>query len=257
MKQSLRGFFHLLLGVFLLLIPFSTAVEGIQTQSGPALDFHGISHTALGRAELELVDDNLIVSNIGPGGLDGVFVDLSQITSFRMEWQDLIESGASTTTLLNFVTFGSVRGTDEILSAMFIEATQRDVRTPTLFIETDFNNIGARGDSIEVYNNGNLVEKINGEVAFALAQPTRGTHAAWPSAITIMGGLDQPLTYVLEWDDSMGDVNFIFRIRDNFQRFGNELRLIAANALPILNLSGTEVRVGDLPEFTILSEETE
>jgi len=250
----MKYFFSLFLGGILLLLPFSTAVQGVQTQSGPTLEFYGISHTALGRAELELIDDALVVSNIGPGGLDGVFVDLNQSTNFRMEWQDLIDSGASTSTLLNFVTFGDVRGTNEILSALFLEATERDVRTPTLFVEVDFNNIGTRGDSFEVYNDGNLIEQINGEVAFSLVQPTRGMDAAWPSAFTLVGGNGQPLTYILEWDEQ---VNFIFRIRDNFQRFGNELRMIAANSLPILNLSGTEVRVGDLPKFTILSEEAE
>lgn len=254
MKPSFRGFFYLLLLACLTLVPFSASVQGAQGQSGPTIEYFGLNHTALGRAELSLVDESLVVSNIGPGGLDGVFVELNQATQFRMTWQDVNDSGASNTTLLNFVVFGSTGGEEDILSSIFLEQTQRDVRTPTMFIETDFRNLGATAHTFEVYNDGVLVDTATSEFVFTLVTPMRGTQAAWPDAMTLLGGNGQPMTYIMEWDDAQEDVVFTFRVRDNFQISGDELRLIATNALPVVNLTGAEVRVGDLPEFTILSE---
>jgi|GEM_PF-3882830 len=252
MKRHCRSIFFALL-IFALALPLSGAQS-----AKPSVEYAGLTHTALGGATLAVVDERLIVSNIGPGGLEGVLIDLGIARRVRTVWQDF-SAEANFATLLQVVTLGTLAGhaAESTIGSLFVAPIERDLPTPGLAIEVNFNAIRAHSYTFEIYDDGTLVGSQTGDFVFTVASPTSPASQAWPIALTQLGGGAEPTGYILEWGTASENLTFTFPHRDNVRIAGDELRVYAKEAIAVSDLTGSELRVGDLSSLTILGEDVE
>ena len=68
---------------------FAVAVLVPAVAEANTLSFNGLTHTSTGAAVLAPSGANLVVSNIGSSGLDGVSVDIDPAGLYEMDWLPL------------------------------------------------------------------------------------------------------------------------------------------------------------------------
>lgn len=75
------------------------------------LEFNGLKHYPLGQAKLEIIEENLIVSNISDSGLDGVSIHVDGSNDFEANFQEVtFEPGVVITSNLSGVdNYGRVK----------------------------------------------------------------------------------------------------------------------------------------------------
>ena len=119
----------------------------------------GLPHTALGQAQLAIVNSNLVVSNIGSSGEDGVAIDLGESEGMFLGFGN---SGALGQVGARIVmeAFGKLPGdpnTHQSLSTLTYENMGS-----TSELSVDFSPLGAATFRAKIYNNGTLVHEANG-----------------------------------------------------------------------------------------------
>ncbi len=249
MKRYTRMLLVLFVG-FVLAAPLS----GAQT-SAPSVEYKGMTHTALGRAKLTLVDNKLEISNIGPGGLEGVNIAFDEFTVHRTEWMDF-STEANTATLMQVTTMGVFVGheLENTLSSLFIGATDEHYDSAGVIIESNFEAVQAHRFEFEIYDDGQLVNTQQGHIGFIVALPESHPDAMWPVAVTQLGETGQS-GFVLEWDQGTENLIFSFGGDNAVLAKGDELRILAGDLLDIDYLTGSEFRIGDISTITIINED--
>jgi len=133
-----------------------SGVAALLFTAGPAgasgcVKYSGLEHCALGEGTVQVVDDVLQVSDIGPDGGDGVAVTLPEATV----WQADVElSGGDTSPRL---ALGALVGDEEISRAEIVTGDD-GAHLSALFTGSD----GPRTYSVLVYNGGTLVGSQGG-----------------------------------------------------------------------------------------------
>ena len=234
---------------FVLAAPLSGAQS-----AAPSVEYAGLTHTALGRATLALVDDSLVVSNIGPGGLEGVNIAFDQLASHRTEWRDF-SADTNTATLVQVTTMGVFVGhaLEDRLASLFVGATDEHYDSAGVIIEANFEAVRAHRFSYEIYDDGLLVDMKTDHFGFIVASPESSPMALWPVAVTQLGEGDQS-GYALEWSQGVENLTFAFGRDGSVQAVGDELRILAADLIDIAYLTGSEFRIGDVSTLTIVGE---
>jgi len=141
------------------LLGFTVLLSPVGANTNPVI-YQQLSHTELGAASIGVVGANLVVSNLGSSGSDGVHVDLPSGTrEYRMGWQSLGNATATptgaylqgdATAVVNNIPdqpFGFVRITDN---------------GAQLEVTADFSPVGSATARVEVYNGGVLQGSFGG-----------------------------------------------------------------------------------------------
>ena len=247
---------------FLLLAILGTTLivmHSFGAQPATSIEYAGFTHTAFGDALLELNENQLEVTNIGEGGVDGFRVELESVSNFELEWLEISGVTTSNNASIQIGTRSTLMGTEErevftfmLLQGFFAEG--RNLRG--VEIAPDFSSTGTEQYRFEIYNNGILVESItNGIGALGAVKP--GTpNPPWPTTARILGDGDGQLGYTLSWGSFTEPVTFVFFFRDNLTLDGDELRIYAADDVGTFSsTSEWNMWLGDIPNLTILREE--
>lgn len=144
----------------LYLLPLTAVVLLISTtltHAGPVI-FDGLTHTPLGSAILSLQnnDTELLVSNIGASGLDGVSVDLGNGNlAYRAEFLMIDASTIVPGNFMRSVSFGTANG---IPNQQISEQLALIEPSGALGFKVDFTSLGAyTTETVQLFQNGNLL----------------------------------------------------------------------------------------------------
>ncbi len=155
---------------------------------GPdTVDAFGFQCVSLGQAALDLDAGNLVVSNIGSSGDDGVSIDLSGVTalSWDSHWLD-IPSGLPTGAGIEVTAIGDDGiGNSEIGTGLAERNISGDWE-----ISADFSAAGATTQTILVLNGGTIVASESGHTGIAAiaAGPPNDWHWEVEAGTKIMHG---------------------------------------------------------------------
>ncbi|MCG8408986.1 MAG: hypothetical protein MI923_27590 [Phycisphaerales bacterium] len=123
-----------------------------------ALEAFTFDHSILGRATMEGSPDQLIVSNIGSSGEDGVDADIGQADDWSAFWQALDPSLLPTGAYMELQTNGSVNDVpDQLLGSVRIEDIGEQLQAAF-----DFSPLGASTYEVHVLLDGVLVDSETG-----------------------------------------------------------------------------------------------
>jgi hypothetical protein len=148
-----------------------TSIDSFQVGS-EALGYFGHGHSALGTAMLTADGGMLTVGHIGSGGSNGVSIDLNNAlnVSLSLAPLDIPASGA----LLQESASGQFgSSSNHNLGSLQFSA----VAGGTVQMTPDFSPVGASSYTIEVRQNGQLVQRFTGHTG------TVGTAGIWPTAL--------------------------------------------------------------------------
>ncbi len=128
--------------------------------------FDGLGHSPLGSAQLSISNSNLLVSNLGSSGQDGVSITLGEVGGFHIEGE--LPSSLPIGAVMESETFGRVNGVqNQPAGSLVIEKTGSGVQeTP------DFRSIGAETYELLLFHNGSLVFNQGGMNGVAATFPT-------------------------------------------------------------------------------------
>jgi len=141
-----------LLGFMVLLSPAGANTNPIIYQQ--------LSHTELGAASIGIVGPNLVVSNLGASGSDGVQVALPSGTrEYRMGWQSL--GNATGTATGSFLQASATAVVDNVPDQPFGFVRITD-NGGLLEVTADFSPVGSPTARVEVYNGGVLQGSFGG-----------------------------------------------------------------------------------------------
>lgn len=175
---------------------------------------------------------NLVVSNLGSSGQDGISISTAAVDSFDITFDPIDETGmAPTGAQIAVEAFGTVSG-QAYQDLGIIELTKS--ASASIEVAVDFNSIGSPTHHVQVFNNGTLVADFPGHSGLA------ATVDHWPYKIGKLGGTTE--CFVCCHD---GDVLFSI---DSSSFVGDELRVLA---------EGTASAVQDKTEFLVTAKELE
>lgn len=224
----------------------SIQVSGIGsfTLGDERLSLFGQAHEALGQARFTAGAGNLIVSNIGSSGQDGVAIHVDDYDEFGVNWQPLdplgtVPDGA----FMEFSATGSVGAiAGQALGTLRITDIGAELE-----ITADYSAIGSTSQRLEVLNGGVLVTTVTGHTG--------------------------PIAHVVEWPKGCGKGRAII---DDFSTacyrpcwpgpvsiniiggptvVGDTLRVLAENPSAEFDfLSSFTTQAADIPNVTISSE---
>jgi hypothetical protein len=122
---------------------------------------HGLVHTAIGTATLDVKSDRLVVSNIGSSGQDGVSVDLGQAAAWDAHWQPLDPTGElPVSASVQSEIFGAAGTTSNGLLGSW-KMTKADAGRYE--VTANFSPLGASSVTLEVYNGTTLMARLTGQ----------------------------------------------------------------------------------------------
>jgi hypothetical protein len=125
------------------------------TRENESLLYGGLTNTSLGHATLAVAGSQLIVSNLGSSGQDGVSLALpSNLTALDLHWLPLDLS--NTLPIGSYVqgqTIGTAYG---ITNGVLGTATMTKVGTTSYLVSADFSAVGASNYTVQAYLNGVL-----------------------------------------------------------------------------------------------------
>lgn len=132
----------------------------------PRRYFAGLPHVALGQAQLsENANGNLVISNLGASGQDGVNVALNDAEGWSGEY---VSSGPMPNgTDMSVALIGSVNGVPDQAVATYRKHIVNNFEEST----PDFSSIGTNTHSVAIYNAGSLVTAVNGHQGIAIRIP--------------------------------------------------------------------------------------
>jgi hypothetical protein len=158
----------------------------------------GLPHDVLGQAELNKdADGNLVVSQIGSTGLNGVEIDLGQAGGWDGEWSEIDQSTLPVGAFLQTKLTGSVDGIPnaEIGTARVVKTAQ------SVALQTSFASLGATTLRYDFYRAGQLIETHKGQpgnqplrMAAGGTKWTRDAHYSIIGSAGIGNSNNQPCT---------------------------------------------------------------
>ena len=124
--------------------------------------YRGLEHSPLGGAQLALDpgdSSKLVVANIGSSGLDGISIDLGQVSTFNMHHTDafdpaVLPDGAYIETTMHAPVDGVP---DQVVLVGRMEVVSGQVQ-----VSVDFSPVGATTHTIDVYDDDELVAHVTG-----------------------------------------------------------------------------------------------
>jgi len=241
----------------LLLIGLSGNIYG--AQPAESLEYAGLTHHALGDALLEIVEERLIVSNIGEGGFDGVLIELAGATEFGMEWANFSSFNIPANASMQFGARSTLADENSstyfsflIAQGLFLERNGLNL----LEIAPNFSQTEDIEYRFEVYSRGNEVAVGASTNPQVFARVMSNNYAPFPTGVRLITDENGVLGYALTWLKLNEVLQIIFPFRDNALFVADELRIFPANGSveSLESLTELNIWLGDIPELRITDE---
>jgi len=207
------------------------------------LNYNGLPHTSLGAATLAPAGPNLLVSNIGSSGLDGVSVDIDPSALYTMDWLPL-DAGNITPLSADLVKIAIDGRMGGGVQALGDSTLMRDAGGAKYEIIADYSAAGSPTFRVQLFLGGGLVFS-----QAALAQPliVAGDGSALPSgaAAGLPASLGSPDPGFV-WKLAAGQA---VTIPAGPTVLADEIRLLAdAPTAPFTSLADFSLFVRDMPQ---------
>ena len=210
------------------------------TSENVSLVYQGLANTSLGNAALAVSGSELVVSNLGSSGQDGVSIALNPGNSFAVGWQDLDPSDALPAGA--YVESQLIGTAGAVTNGVLGSTTCTKAGTSNYVITVDYTPLGSSTHTVQVYNGTNLVAQVTGQSGSLVA-----TTRLPPGTCTINPELNQ------EWPHPT-----YIEISGGPAVMGTEILMIpeASSICCIIITNGTaeQILAAYIPSITITSE---
>ena len=211
------------------------------------LRFDGFNHDVLGAASLAVASDQLLVSNLGSSGQDGVSISLGKALSCEISLAPLNPGPMGS--FLQFAAAGSIAGASN-QPLGYVRVTHTSSAADGYQVAADLTPDGSLTQRIEVWNNGVMLAAFPGHTGPA------ATVSSWPISA---GKLGRPWPFRrwpcfwLGW--AKGAANDLWV--DGVHFVADELRILQETGTTVDYLSTFAVTGGNLGQITITGETAE
>lgn len=237
----------------LCLVALFTVGCSAHKKDGTFIVFQGLKHHALGNAKLRIKGDQLVVSNMGSTGEDGVLIELgSTVRRWDTEWvrlDDRSEGAPKDGAFLVLTSRGTVNGVkDQVIGT----AKAVDVGDH-IEIYADYTSIGGKSYTSIVFDggrNGKAVARADRQTEFA------GQRIRWPFTGHVSG--NNGIAIDFDWrgfkdrivlgDGSSGEGDYLCTIPEDYAARVSEMAAVTIQTKGISSLlltSEATTRVGD------------
>jgi hypothetical protein len=211
------------------------------TSENASMVYDGLTNTSLGNASMvywgfRVSSNQLVVSNLGSSGQDGVEIALNPGNNFAASWLALDPSNALPVGA--YVKSQMIGIAGAVTNGVLGTTTWTKAGTSNYTISVDYSPLGSSKHTVQVYNGATLVAQVTGQAASLV-----GTVKLPPGTCTINTELNQ------EWPKALD-----IAINGGPTVTGTEILMIPEGGTSVSSISAERILAAHIPSIIITQE---